>query len=217
MYKSKKGTLTELGIIKSTKGLFHEKGYAKTSMRDISSHANVKLGTLTYYFNKKEELCLRIYADTVIRLYSFIRSNKQEKLNSIQLNFHMTCLYQKCYSIDRATSDFHLEIISHENIYRSIYSQLFARLYATIYRELAKNIPERDLETAIFSDLCVKRELSSRFLKKDYPKDFRELFRDSATMMGRIFRLNEETTQQYINEAIQFCDLHDSSSIALLV
>lgn len=217
MSKSKKGILTEMQIIKSAKTLFHEKGYIKTSMRDISAHSNVKLGTLTYYFNKKQDLAIRIYSDLIVRLYSFIKSNRTKKMKSLQLNFHVTRLYQHFYSLDRRTSDFHSEIISNDEIYEFIYFQIFMKLYQTFYIEISKKMSKNDLETAIISDLAVKRELSKRFLAKEYPKDSRELFTDSSIMMGRLFRVPEETTRLYISDAIEFFDTYDSSSIKLLV
>lgn len=217
MALSKKGLLTEIDIIESAKYLFYEFGYLKTSMRDICAHADVKLGTLTYYFKKKEDLARRIYSDNVIRLYSFIRKNNPKKMSSIQLNFMMTCHYQHCYSIDKKTSDFHLEIVSHEQIYASIYQQIFAPLYATMFRDISRNMPSRELEVAIAADLCVKKELSTLFLRKIAPKDFRDLFTDSATIMGRIFKLPEVETQLYIQESINFFNTHDSSSIKLLI
>lgn len=217
MAPTKKGILTELEILEASKKLFYEYGYMKTSMRDISSKADVKLGTLTYYFKKKEDLARRIYSDNIIRLYSFIRRHNPGKMNSIQLNFMMTCLYQHCYSFDKKTGDFHMDIISHNTIYSSIYNQIFERLYSTLFREISRNMSPRELEVAITADLCVKRELSLQFLKKNYPKDSRDLFTDTATIMGRIFKLPEEETQAFIAQSLNFFNTHDSSSIRLLI
>lgn len=217
MIKSKKGIKTEIDILNSGKALFHEKGYAKTSMRDICAHADVKLGTLTYYFNKKDDLARRIYADHVIRIYSFIKSNKTKPINSIQLNFYMTCLYQYFYSIDKKTNDFQLETIYHRDIYDSIHQQLFNRLYKTYYSLVSENFSQSELETALFADISVRRELAIRFLRKEYPKDSRDLFTDMYTITGRLFKFPEEITQLYIREAIDFLDTHDCSSIRLLI
>lgn len=217
MSKYKKGILTEKQILKSAKILFYNKGYIKTSMRDISDHADVKLGTLTYYFNKKQDLTIRIYSDLIIRLYSFVKSNRPNIMSSLELNFHLTCLYQYFYSIDKKTSDFHLEIISHDEIYRFIYFQIFHRMYQTFFKEVSENMSNQELKAAIISDLAVKRELSKRFLAQEYPKDSCELFTDSSTIMGRIFKVPEETTMLYISEAITFFETRDRPSFRLLV
>ena len=54
--KSKKGTLTKQNIINAAKQLFYENGYNKTGIQDIADYANVKLGTITYYFKKKDDM-----------------------------------------------------------------------------------------------------------------------------------------------------------------
>lgn len=217
MSLSKKGILTEIDILNSAKTLFYQRGYAKSSMRDIGKYANVKLGTLTYYFKKKEDLARRIYSDNVIRIYSFVKENRPLKMPSLELNFMMTCFYQYSYSIDQKTNDFHLEIISHKDIYEKIYNQLFYQLYATLYREVAKGMTKHELDISIISDLAVKRELSYRFLEKPFPKDFKEHFKDSETMMGRIFKIPEDVIQEYINESLEFFNTHDHSKIRLLL
>ena len=46
-------------IVKKASKLFIKKGYAQTSMRDISKATGINLGNLYYYINSKEEiLCL---------------------------------------------------------------------------------------------------------------------------------------------------------------
>lgn len=48
-------------LYNSAKALFYEKGYNSTSVRDIVTHANSKLGLFTYYFEGKDALAVTVF------------------------------------------------------------------------------------------------------------------------------------------------------------
>ena len=47
-------------ILTTAQALFNEKGYRKTTMRDISGSLGISLGNLTYHFHKKEEIMFEL-------------------------------------------------------------------------------------------------------------------------------------------------------------
>lgn len=54
--RTKKGIQTQKNIMSQAKELFYTQGYNNTGMVDIANNSEVGLGTLTYYFNKKEDI-----------------------------------------------------------------------------------------------------------------------------------------------------------------
>jgi AcrR family transcriptional regulator len=60
---TKKAQETQRRILECALELFREKGFDKTSMRDIADAANVAVGASYYYFRTKEELVLAYYED----------------------------------------------------------------------------------------------------------------------------------------------------------
>jgi len=63
----------QLHIVKKASKLFIKKGYAKTTMRDISQATAINLGNLYYYINSKEDiLCLAfdIYHDPAMEWFN---------------------------------------------------------------------------------------------------------------------------------------------------
>lgn len=50
-------------ILEAATALFHERGFAGTSMQDISERVGVKKGSLYYYFQSKEQLLFEILRD----------------------------------------------------------------------------------------------------------------------------------------------------------
>ena len=49
--------------------LFRERGYAGVSMRDIADRAGIRVGNLTYYYPKKEDLVEAMYLEAAEEMY----------------------------------------------------------------------------------------------------------------------------------------------------
>ncbi|MEG2285928.1 MAG: TetR/AcrR family transcriptional regulator, partial [Eubacterium sp.] len=79
--KSRKGTLTKQNIINAAKQLFYENGYNKTGIQDIADFADVKLGTITYYFKKKDDMISDIYNTFFMELYDYVSDTSEKDLN----------------------------------------------------------------------------------------------------------------------------------------
>lgn len=63
--------------------LFNEKGYDKVSMREIAKAANTTIGNLTYHFQKKEDIVIRIVSD-LQNDYSIYFSTELYKLDLLK-------------------------------------------------------------------------------------------------------------------------------------
>jgi AcrR family transcriptional regulator len=61
--RTKKAIETQGRILHTALELFRDKGFEKTSMRDIAEAAGVAVGASYYYFRTKEELVLAYYED----------------------------------------------------------------------------------------------------------------------------------------------------------
>jgi AcrR family transcriptional regulator len=67
---AKKQTVDREKIIEVAVDLFYEKGYAATSIRDISRVMKISIATLYYYFRDKEDLLFTIVEDMGNQLLS---------------------------------------------------------------------------------------------------------------------------------------------------
>lgn len=59
---------TQVRIVEVSKGVFLQKGYAKTSMRDIAKRAGVGLSNIYNYFKSKDELFRQIVSPLILEL-----------------------------------------------------------------------------------------------------------------------------------------------------
>ncbi|GFZ24360.1 hypothetical protein CMETHOX_22830 [Lacrimispora indolis] len=217
MPKYKKGLLTDIHIIESAKKLFYENGFHKTSIRDICSLANIKIGTFTYYYKKKEDLIKSIYADYLMNHYVLVDSAARDSyLNSLQKNAYAILPYYIGLFDDPKTIKFHQEVLSMGSLYDYMHLNL-KRIYHSFIRDLHLDITERELSYISSADLGVRRELTLEYINGEFDGDCTELFKQIYTMMGRLFKIPERLMQQYIVEAIDFYANHDFSGIRLLI
>jgi AcrR family transcriptional regulator len=70
---TKKARETQRRILNSALILFRERGFDKTSMRDIAELAQVAVGATYYYYSTKEELVLAYYEDVCSRDVEFAK------------------------------------------------------------------------------------------------------------------------------------------------
>ncbi|WP_373482063.1 TetR/AcrR family transcriptional regulator [Acetobacterium sp.] len=214
MKKYKKGLQTEQIILQTAKILFYNNGYAKTSMRDICAETGIQLGTLTYYFKKKKDIAERIYSEFIVRLMSFVRTKTyHDKMNGIQLNFHKQIYHYHAIYSDPQTRAFHAEMLHSEYIYQEI----ILKLYNPYFRDLPNRMTKTDFDTAVFADSCLRKEFGLQYINAPQTKTVTELYITIQTLTGRLMRIPEETTQQYIQEALTFFENHDGSTIRLLI
>ncbi len=73
---------TRQKILNTAKDLFIEKGFSATTMRDISSRANINKGLLHYYFQSKQTLFVNVMQMTTFELFP-----KIDSILNLQLSF----------------------------------------------------------------------------------------------------------------------------------
>jgi len=86
-FKTKKSEQTYERVLVTACELFVERGYEKTTMRDISKASGLGLGALYYYFNSKE--------DVVISFYEQINLQVTEEFRSVKRPFNMAQGFEK--------------------------------------------------------------------------------------------------------------------------
>ncbi|MEZ4908540.1 MAG: TetR/AcrR family transcriptional regulator [Saprospiraceae bacterium] len=69
-------------ILIAAKELFIEKGFGGTTMRDISTHANINKGLLHYYFQNKNKLF-----ESVLQMATFQFIPKVDNIVHLDINF----------------------------------------------------------------------------------------------------------------------------------
>ncbi len=77
---------TKERILDAAEQLFSEKGFAETSMRDITGQANVNLASVNYHFGSKEELINEVFHRSLEPLIMALNSNLESMKASSEIN-----------------------------------------------------------------------------------------------------------------------------------
>lgn len=126
--KTKRGEATLNRLVTSAEELFYEKGYHGTSIYDITSQANVALGTFYIYFDDKMSLyryLLMQYSHRIRKFIALAIGDEQSRKQAERLGL-------------KAFLDF---IREHKHIYNIIWESLYIdpTLFVEYYTGFAKN------------------------------------------------------------------------------
>lgn len=214
--KSRKGTLTKKNIITSAKQLFYENGYNKTGIQDIADFADVKLGTITYYFKKKDDMISDIYNTFFMSLYEYVSEASDKDLN----------LYTKyCYTLvlyyDAILSDSHNALLYYEVMLKNVSHANQIAITKTLNRScldfLNKSYAEIDLEIIAQAEYGARKELFMNYYEGRLKIDNETLCYYFVKNLFKLMSLDGDMVQNTMRQAFKFMKEHKPEHIRFLV
>lgn len=215
MKRSNKGFTTKYNILSCAKELFYLHGYKKTTVTEICNIADVKLGTFTYYFKTKEALVEEIYAEYLMKVYTYVSFIENRRMDSLEKNTISTFLYYRIIFDDPNNVRFHYEVLQNISIFTFLEKNL-RRIYANFVTDFDLEIGKKELIRISSADLGVRRELTLEFIEKNSYRSSTDLITTIYIMMGRLFKIDQNIMIKYISRAIRFQKKNDYSSIKFL-
>ena len=211
MYKV--GMETRATIIKTAKALMYESGYRGVTVTKICTACNEKLGTFTYYFNKKEDLIKYLYDDYMRNCMEYV-ANNTENLSMAESQIFTVMLYYRNIYRDPNLVRFHKEIYENGTMVH-VYSNP-ANVIQSFTAQYGRSKQYYDL--LVVADNAVRRELNINFIKEGrYDCDaVKKLIEDIYFVSGRLFDIKDIDVNRYINKAYQFVLEHNDCDITLL-
>ena len=215
MAKSKKGTQTKQNIINTAKILFYENGYNKTGIQDIADRANVKLGTITYYYKKKDEMISDIYNVFFLALYEYV--------SSVSGNLNLYTKY--CYSLilyyEAILNDEHNKTLYYEVLVKNVNPNGRTNITKTMNRScldfLNKNYIEADLEIIARSEYGARKELFIDFYEKEIKFTSRAMVYFFVRNLFRLMNLDGEMIENTIQQGLDFSNKNKPVDIKFLI
>lgn len=216
MKRSNKGITTQHKILQTAKELFYNKGFSNTTVKEICSQSNVKLGTFTYYYSTKEALISDIYVEYVSKIYSYISSVENRKMNSLEKNTIASFVYYEVLFNDDNNVRFHYDILTKLSIF-TVLGKSLRRFYSNFAREFNLDIDEKEIIRIFSADCGIRRELILEFIENNLFDSSLELTITIYTMMGRLLKIDEKIMEEYIMRGIEFIEKNDLTHIKLLM
>ncbi|MDO4288527.1 MAG: TetR/AcrR family transcriptional regulator, partial [Eubacterium sp.] len=119
---------------------FYDLGYNKTRMQDIAKDSGISLGTLTYYFKKKENLVSTILKNYLERLYDFTLKNFDKSLNALELHFYASIPFYENLLTEKNTQRFYYEYSQAQSIHKTTYGgDDLAQFITKVYHQTLKD------------------------------------------------------------------------------
>ena len=214
--KFKKGLKTKLKILDTAKKLFYEKGFAKTSVKEICEISEIKSGNFTYYFPTKETLVNEIYTELYMKSYSFVGSKLLRSTNSIEKNVLASYPYFMGALKDARTIFFHEETLRRES--GSMYlGQNLNHVYHQFVKDLKIPLTELEIKNLSYAELGLRRELTLQYIANPHDQSIYELIDIFLIYRARLMQMDEMVMRSYLYNALEFERKHDHSHICLLV
>lgn len=184
-------------ILDEALALFAEKGYANTSIREITKRSNVNVASVNYYFRDK----MKLYEAVIKREFDNVIENFQPK-NTTNLQDWLKSWYKELLDApDALINSSFSKLMKHEENYPSgIGKELFVDIIKPRHEKLV------ELVSLYIEDVSENKKMSRRIAKtlhdisKSYVKD-RELFMKLEPILFESENWKNEALQELISTA----------------
>lgn len=215
MATSKKGSQTKQNIINTAKILFYEGGYNKTGIQDIADRADVKLGTITYYYKKKDDMITDIYNVFFLALYDYV-SSVSENLNLYTKYCYSLVLYYEAILNDERNKTLYYEVLA-KNVNPHGRTNISNTLNRSCLDFLNKNYIEADLEVIARSEYGARKELFIDFYEKNIKFTSRAMIYFFIRNLFRLMNLDGEMIENTIQQGFEFSNKNKPEHIKFLI
>ncbi len=214
MAQYKKGIVTNESILLAAKESFRIEGYKSTTIASICRKCDIKLGTFTYYFNKKEDLLQTIYTSYMENCRGYIKSLNLN-LKPVENHILVVALYYYNIYTNDTTFNFHKEILGITSM-NSIFPNPKAMIEDFAVEGL---VLESDALYDVFvkADNAVRREFNLMFFNKlNSIPDGKTLLLNIYSVAGQLFRIDQERIQKAVEFAYNFVKTNPIKDITLI-
>ena len=214
--KSRKGIMTKQNIITAAKSLFYERGYNKTGIQDIADFADVKLGTITYYFKKKDDMIADIYNTFFMALYDYVSETSERDLNLYTKYCYTLVLYYAKILSDPSNTLLYYEVLA-KNVDNGGCLAITKTLNRSCLDFLNKSYTEKDLEIIALAEFGARKELFMDYYEREINFDRDQICAYFVKTLFRLMDLDGDMIRNTIDQAFKFLKEKDPVDIRFLV
>lgn len=215
MAQYKNGIATNESIISVAKESFLQEGFKKATIASICKKCDIKLGTFTYYYNKKEDLLQTIYTSYMQNCRDYI-SSKNLNLSSYEKHIYVVTLYYYNIYHHKEIFEFHREVLSITSM-NSVFKNPKEMIDDfVIGGTIKEDNPLYDL--FVKADNAVRREFNLIYFSKEHSSmdDIKQLLADIYFTAASLFGLDISSVLTTIDNAYNFVKTEGDTSIRLL-
>ncbi|WP_195269690.1 TetR/AcrR family transcriptional regulator [Eubacterium sp. 1001713B170207_170306_E7] len=213
---TQKGRTSKMQIYEAAKKLFYEKGYLDTTIKEIADSADAKVGTVTYYYHKKEEFFYEIYQELIGNIYAFVDKYADTPLSTVQKFMFFFRVFYDVISNDPANEKMVYEFLDNKSL-----DYYFEEPLTTLVNEVIKTqhdiTSQEELELFSIAYFGIQRQLMTYYLeRKDrvrYETFLSVIFRST----GSFFGLSRKEINETVLDMERFIQKNDVTEVKFLV
>lgn len=213
---TQKGKTSRMQIYETAKRLFYEKGYLDTTIKEIAEKADAKVGTVTYYYHKKEELFYEIYQEMIDKVYAFIDDRQTGELSVAEKFMYFITIFFQIVMNDDANRRVVYEIQVNKSM-EYFYEEPLTLLVNEVIKEQHDLANQAQLEMFALSYFGIHRQLCFYYLEGDKNITFDEFKIMLLRTTGLFFGLSRKEINDVTLSVESFVKENDLSEIRFLV
>ncbi|MEG0508176.1 MAG: TetR/AcrR family transcriptional regulator [Eubacterium sp.] len=211
-----KGKRTRENIVNVAKDLFYHNGYNNTGIQDIAEKAEVKLGTMTYYFKKKNNLVSEIYNTYFMELYNDVAELLGKEATLFAKYCYTLVLLYNSILEDSGNARFYYEIMA-KNVNRKELLYLTKTFNRSCLDFFNKTYDEYELNAFTIGNFGAQKKIFMDYYEHEifYPKG--EILRYLVTNAFKMIAIDRDTIDNTYDQALVFLENWTGKDIRFLV
>ena len=185
-------------------------GYNNAWVKTIALKADMRLGNLTYYFNKKDDIVKEIYEQFIVQLYDYIES--QGKYSELQKYCNFAMMFYRTVFSDEYNKKFYHEVILNKSNYRILH-ELMKDYYKHIIQSLDLELSNTDFEIFVLTEFGSRREIFLAYLSGELTISFDDLIVYVLTNLCKNLSVEATEITEMLKIATDFLNNKDYSHI----
>lgn len=211
----KKGEETKNKILSTAKNFFYEKGYKKTSMKEIAETVGIAQGNLTYYFPTKDYLVSEIFNDYFLRIKDYAVKNIPKCRNAYYKHFYVSMIFNINIFGDPTTTSFYYETLKKQSVDFLMHSSVDL-VYSDFVEIFNLPITKKQFKYLTAADYGARREVLLRYIEDDAKMPPKDLVVLILTNTSRLLGIRDVDLFRASYEAYRQIDRYSFSHIQLL-
>lgn len=162
--KIDRATIQKKNILNNSFNLFKEKGYSRTTTREIANASGINKGLLHYYYKQKEDIIIEMYTDILNGLYNYIDSNYNEKIKGFTYYAVLNILFFRTMT----STSYFIDILSEMTLNRNLTKIKIEKTADSCFRIIENfNIPNTKYQLLLAITVAVGAEAELLISIKD--------------------------------------------------
>ncbi len=205
-----KSARTRTDILSAARGLFLEKGYHDTTIKDIADKAGIVHTSIYYYFRNKEMIARDIFEGVVQRIVAALDEVREAKPDPLLEMILSYMLIYRFVALDGATQTFYFDFADSAELYREGMDSLRSaclRDPGTFFQEHGQTLSESEIAAFLLTSEAYAKALFKGVARGDL--DF--TMEQAMDYLCRHILLpdtwiSEEEYRKTFREALEICE-----------